>query len=55
MVASRVRRWFARLLLATVAALLPLGALEGILRLSQPGSVDALNNASFTRVSMCPG
>jgi hypothetical protein len=53
--ASRVRRWFARLLLATVAALLPLGAMEGMLRLMYPGSVDALNNASFTRVSMRPG
>lgn len=55
MAASRVRRWFARLLLATVAALLPLGAMEGMLRLMYPGSVDALNNASFTRVSMRPG
>jgi hypothetical protein len=50
--ASRRRaRWG----IATLGAALPLVAAELLLRLFLPGSVDVMNNARFTRVSLQPG
>ncbi len=44
-----------RFALVVVSASLPLLALELFLRLAYPGSVDTMNNAAFTRVSVQPG